>query len=565
MDWQKSLKKLEELKIGGNLDYQETLTSAVTTAWGVEWDEELIARDIMQNFFDANRGRLSDVDINVKGSQVTITAPTQFNLMRLFYLGSEKSGNDIGQYGEGFKAAVMCLMRDYRVEPVAISQNKIACMRISEDTVSGTELRPIVYDFFNNSHSYEGTQLILQGCSKKMREAFATGLNHFYHRQNSLIGDKLWASPDGHFAIYRSTEKGNGHVFYRRLKRGIIPDIPVVLVINKEYAAIEKKIKHDRDRNAFGEALMKTFYKLFARYAIRGYVAGQRSIVEAANNCWFRGHALLSAMADSQPWRGTCWSKEDTKAVFGNEYFAKVSTRDIVDVLQYEKVEKKWQDEGRQALPGYFRHFGVIDAKQYLKEIEEKALEEAKSKHSRRPTLAENNCLDILRELASELDPEMMKVLSRGKATYCVAETDILLGQLKKERAWRSFEVVMAASVFMSDFSEAMSIFLHEHSHIFGRDGSREFTDALTVLLGTVIAHRNELDVYEELWNDARTKVCKERNEPGNINKNIGALLDSKNETELRGLLQCVPNRVLRRLLEPNENKVAAYLSVRKH
>ena len=103
-------------------------------------------------------------------------------------------------------------------------------------------------------------------------------------------------------------------------------------------------------------------------------MAGQRSIVEAASsNCWFRGHTLLRAIADSQPWRGTCWSKEDTKAVFGNKYFAKVSTRDIVDVLKYEKVEQKWQDEGRQGLPGYFRNFGVVDAEQYLKKLKEKA------------------------------------------------------------------------------------------------------------------------------------------------------------------------------------------------
>jgi len=123
MDWQENLEKLNQLNIGSSLEYQETLMSSVTTSWGVEWDEELIARDIMQNFFDANQDRLSDIDINIEGSQVTITAPTPFNLKRLFYLGSEKSGDDIGQYGEGFKAGAMCLMRDYQVELIAISAN----------------------------------------------------------------------------------------------------------------------------------------------------------------------------------------------------------------------------------------------------------------------------------------------------------------------------------------------------------------------------------------------------------------------------------------------------------
>ena len=68
--------------------------------------------------------------------------------------------------------------------------------------------------------------------------------------------------------------------------------------------------------------------------------------------------------------------------------------------------------------------------------------------------------------------------------------------------------------------------------------------------------------MYDELWNDARIKVCEERNESRNNNKEIEVLLNSKNETELRELLQRVPNGVLRRLLEPNENKVAAYLEM---
>ena len=31
--------------------------SSVTTSWGVNWGEEYIARDILQNFRDADKGR----------------------------------------------------------------------------------------------------------------------------------------------------------------------------------------------------------------------------------------------------------------------------------------------------------------------------------------------------------------------------------------------------------------------------------------------------------------------------------------------------------------------------
>ena len=42
---------LRKWSIDARLQYVRTLTSAVTTAWGVNWDEVYIARDLMQNFF----------------------------------------------------------------------------------------------------------------------------------------------------------------------------------------------------------------------------------------------------------------------------------------------------------------------------------------------------------------------------------------------------------------------------------------------------------------------------------------------------------------------------------
>ena len=83
MAWGKNMENLNQLNIGSDLEHIETLTSSVTTSWGVEWSEELIARDIMQNFFDANRNQLSDIKVNIEGSYVSIIAPTVFDLMRL--------------------------------------------------------------------------------------------------------------------------------------------------------------------------------------------------------------------------------------------------------------------------------------------------------------------------------------------------------------------------------------------------------------------------------------------------------------------------------------------------
>ena len=282
--WQRTLAILTNERIGADLTYLHSRVSSVTTAWGVDWSEDYIARDIMQNFFDANRKCLSEVKVLVEGNKVTISAPTPFELVRLFYLGSEKGSDDVGQYGEGFKAAAVCLLRDHGVEPVAVSGDQVVYLRVGAEKVSGTELQPVVYDFFKSSEVCHGTRLILRGCPKNLIKALESGLNHFFYEQNPLLGRQLWSSWKGLFAVYES-KTGCGHVFYRDLKRGEIADIPVVLVINKVFDRIEKKIKSDRDRNAFGDALMSTFYQIFAKSGVGNEVAAQSVIVALARNC----------------------------------------------------------------------------------------------------------------------------------------------------------------------------------------------------------------------------------------------------------------------------------------
>ena len=75
-------------------------------------------------------------------------------------------------------------------------------------------------------------------------------------------------------------------------------------VINKEYKSIENKIANDRDRNAFGGDLMKLFYRTFVKN-MKYSIDANRTIVEAARECWERGHPLLSEIAEAARYRST--------------------------------------------------------------------------------------------------------------------------------------------------------------------------------------------------------------------------------------------------------------------
>lgn len=531
--------------------HQRTEVSSVTTAWGVNWDEEFIARDILQNFFDANRNQVAEVAVDVNGRDVSITGPAAFRLEELLYLGSTKDEDDVGKYGEGFKAAAVCLLRNHGVTPVIISGQQILCIRVAEETAPGTDFYPLLYDFFTTDAPFPGTRLLLPGCSPKLARCLKAGLSHFFFAENPLLGDRLWSDWRGNFAIYASTTEAHGHIFYRNLKRGEVPDIPVVLVINKEYAIIEKKIKSDRDRNAFGSELLKDFYSVFAQHGLNQDREGAATLLERARPCWSRGqgHPLLERVA----WAYAVLLDDDKAGkLFGAGYFASSTSKDFAEQLRYTEVETEWQRQGRVGLPGYFAKFGVISAARHFGDLYRKARQESHATDSRRPTVAETGALSLLSRTLKDLAPAIGRVFERDGVAYTVARTEVVLGELKQERSYRSLKVFLAEQVFEADFAEALAVYLHEHAHIFGFDGSRGFTDALTELLGTVVRHRQDLDTYEAEWVRAKESVLRERQNvlPKDTSGEWTVRLAAMSADELRALLSRMPPVTVRSALE---------------
>ena len=78
----------------------------MTTSWGVAWNADYIARDVLQNFRDANKTEIDQIKIETKNDRIVVSAKSTFDLRKLLFLGSNKKGDDetIGEFGGGFKA-----------------------------------------------------------------------------------------------------------------------------------------------------------------------------------------------------------------------------------------------------------------------------------------------------------------------------------------------------------------------------------------------------------------------------------------------------------------------------
>ena len=150
----------------------------------------------MQNFRDANKETIDRITVSSSKGDVLIHGPAEFNLNRLYYLGSEKSAaeNDIGQYGEGFKAASLALLRDFKVIPYVVSGKNIVRLSVSKETVEDTDLRPIIYEYFTHDGNVSGSYMLILGCSKELTRAIETSLEHFFWLGHPKIGEPIFSS-----------------------------------------------------------------------------------------------------------------------------------------------------------------------------------------------------------------------------------------------------------------------------------------------------------------------------------------------------------------------------------
>ena len=123
--------------------------------------------------------------------------------------------------------------------------------------------------------------------------------------------------------IYKSNDKKNGYGFYKGLKRIDIKDIPIIISIDKSYAALDKKVKIDRDRKAFDSKLQSTFYSIFQEVVYYHDLQNNpaiKFILKSSKEIWPKGHLLLSAIASNS--YGRLKDDQSLKELFGKEYYA---------------------------------------------------------------------------------------------------------------------------------------------------------------------------------------------------------------------------------------------------
>lgn len=526
---------------------EKTISSSVTTEWGVRWDEETIARDLMQNMRDANRTQMEAIETRSVGKHVGVMAPAEFNLMRLFYLGSEKGDGDIGAYGEGAKAASVGLLRDFNVTPIMMSGNRVLVLRLAEHPVEGTSLRPIEYDFYKVDTEHRGTVLLLPNATARLRSAMEGALQHFFWDRHPAIGEHLFS---GHgVSVYRAKEGStDGIGFYMGLKRLTIRRIPIVIAMTQPGKKLEKLIAQDRDRKVFDDKVESTFYQEVAR------TLDERTILEIlriTEPLWKDGHGLLHGIAQKGNF---------SRMVPGTD---RPMISQITDPSKYIAYDGEWRfmsgadrnailavldrEKHRVEVPGYFGVFGIMSARDIARAEAQEEQQKLLSMGLRAPLRSELQAIHVLMGGVKLLYAPLASLVANRDIKWEIITDNEVLGMMKnRHRGYGTMDVPLAEVTFRQPLGQALATVLHELSHIFGGDGSRHFTDALTDLLAATIANREGVDEIEQAWKRACDAVSLER---AGL-RTYEMILRTMTEDKLRGLVEKLPREVVLPLLE---------------
>ena len=517
---------LTDLPNVNKVKHVESKTSNITTSWGAQpWDELMVSRDILANFYDGcieAKLSIDNVKISTKNDQIIVSSPkTKFALRKLFFLGSTKTEKEdmIGQHGEGYKMSVVSLARMSIYDPINISGSDALIVGVG-NKCEETGLRPLIFHFFKINEQ-NGSYFIINTLSDKLKKAFEFGMLNFFHPKNKLVGSPL--SEYNEIECYQSTSN-DGVGFYRGLKRIDIKGIPIIINIKKPYAAIEKLSKMDRDRQAFSQKIQSNFFNIFCRsgfYSLASNVDVVHYILKSSKKTWKKGAPLLASLARHSYER--LKNNPKLKKLFGKDYISESKFRYSTSITWsdwysnstqgYILRRDKAQRKTKTLLPSYFSAFGVessLDAFLRNKENTEKRIKNKKTKDL---SSKENKAIDFLFKASRSMSPGFAKLFNREneednlydvkfKKIFCKE----LLGELKNGNDYNSKIIYLHKDLFKSNFGRIFSIFLHELSHASsgGADGSREFSDCLTFLLEQSIEKNKKINQYAKEWNNYR-------------------------------------------------------------
>ncbi len=493
----------------------------------VHWNKFKTLRDFVQNFYDAVRWSQWDDRFSwtLVDGVLTLTAQeVGFSYDWLLHIGAStkraESGHYAGYFGEGFKIAALCAIRDHHWNIEILSRNWELEVVTTQLDVDQRSLKSLAYKIKKNQP--ESRETLLKISPFNDQELLNSVLLSFYYPTNPLFGQPIWSS-DTCAVYHRSSEQkpfgypstdrdpGPGIVFAGYQAVGSF-QYPLIFCFHNYRQT-------DRERNTF---FRMNVIDLIHRTVSCLPAEPSAIVLQILKNRWYdrprkkydfeSWHDIIRILV-----RNISTSNEQTAQW-------KQSHPNLLVAKQVKKSDLPNYNRRRQALD-WRSHSGqsfrlVQDAFIRLgyPTLETVCEQNDGFSVTRDPDIFERGRVEMLERFVQILVPDLFtemqlppcKIIKSEKAAWrgmanCVpiaTRTHQFRGILVR---YQLPYVALKASLLHSDsFGNALSTYLHELTHMFGGDRSASFSHALSELMEVILSNARLIAECQEQWENGQ-------------------------------------------------------------
>ena len=322
---------------------------ALLAGYKVRWNRKTVARDIVQNFFDAAED-FGDVVIDTATpGRVRVEGPATFDMDYLRYLGatSKRDKRAAGGFGEGFKICALVLLRDYHVR-LSAGSGPWEVRPFFRRVKLGREL---CYEIVRHppSAAPSGSWVEIGDADPELVAAFEASRDCFRHPGNPRLSEPIHEDEESGAGVYASADPLVGDVFYRRQLRGSLPfssGSGLTFAFDDRILDVEA----DRDRRGLRapQRVMKAVVAKLPSEVLE-------EIAMRLRPYWRAGNQVLSAVVGEAARRGSTFT-------FPPRWLASVRGEDRLE----EQAERRGNllampSMARVGMPTVVAHFGSTD------------------------------------------------------------------------------------------------------------------------------------------------------------------------------------------------------------
>lgn len=503
------------------------ITTNIVMSYPVRWTEYGIASNYVQNFVDALGPERfgGEFRCSLEEKSIVLSAGVDFAVEWLYYLGAstkrEKQSENAGGFGEGFKIAALCSLRDFQLEVRMQSRDWDLSVTTAPGNIAGKEVSLLAYEV--NPRPYEkNAVLTLTGKEpkvlKELYERILMVKQDFFYQGNPTLGRCLYGGY--HMAVYQSAAMGGkgkpyGRLFARRQVRADFLGPPLIFrhdTYDRDEDDRDRKDFHFSDTRQCVQQILSVLpaanaYEILLCIQDFWYIPRARGF---HNDDWsFLLTGLLERIGSSGECRERFLREFPSCLALPGKSWSAFERKQAMEWYQVKAVKKI-----RRLVHQSFHAFlGVEDVCELCRENGGLAAE-------RDPVGTELRQIEILEEAAEVFLKGIMCLSLFPPVKVITAKNSILNGcayewKVKGEKTVNDYGLSVTAraaficlreKLFQGSFYEAFPVFAHEILHQFGGDSSAPFREALRLMNRSLYLQGEKCADFARRWEEVRGK-----------------------------------------------------------